>query len=206
MNKRWGAVALALGLAMAAALTPTAATAAPVEPAAAVAATTQINKLKSIWGGGWVLNVGQTEGTFAQEWPAQLWFNQNHDWNNRFKFRDGQADGWFMYENLYTGKCLAAAGLTVGVKVVQRTCNTSAPSQRWRLAGDTGFFDNFMPVRNKMIDNAFPSANLVMTQQSQAVGSLIVMLPWTAAQTQWWKSFRCGELFTNGTPNTPVSC
>jgi hypothetical protein len=206
MNKRWGAMALALGFAIAAALTPTAATAAPVEPDAAVNATIPINKLKSIWGGGWVLNIGQSEGNFAEEWPAQLWFNVNNDWNNRFKVRNGQIDGWYMYENLFTHKCLAASGSFSGAKVVQRTCSEFSDAQRWRLAGDTGFQNGYMPVRNKMVDADVPFSNLVMAQQAQAVGSLIVMKPFSGAQTQWWKSFRCGDVLNGGIISTPASC
>ena len=57
MNIRFGLAMLALGLAMIAALTSTAASAAPVGTTGTAG---QVNKLKSIWGGGWVLNVGQT--------------------------------------------------------------------------------------------------------------------------------------------------
>jgi hypothetical protein len=202
MRSRWGRAVMAFGLVLASTLTSTVVA---VGPAHALNSN-QINKLKSIWGGGWVLNVGQSEGALTHGHPAQLWFNVNHDWNNRWVVREGQTDGWWVYQNLYSGKCLTAVNTVSGAKVVQHTCDSNAPSQRWRMAGDLGWNNHHMPLRNKWVDSVNPSANLVLTQQSKTVGAAIIMSWWIGSDTQWWRSHRCGDYWSDGSITTPAGC
>lgn len=164
-----------------------------------------IRKLKTLWGGGFALNIGQNTGDQTNGAPAIAWYNRHNDWNNRWVLLNG-VDGYYQYKNLFTQQCLAATGTQNYSAVVQQPCSGFDPKQRWGLAGNQlGQIGWHMPLRNQWVDQQ-SGATRVLTTQSTTNGAPIIMFDWQGRDTQYWKPTSCGYASPTGPISTPQDC
>lgn len=136
---RWSklakAVSLSLALAAAAVVMQPLAT-----PAHAGAVVTQfvngdIVKLKTTWGGGWVLNFGETAGSTIEGRQALVHWNVAWDNQNRFLVTGPpvalNGHVWAMLKNRWSGLCLSAQPLADHTIVTQEFCSNFDAGQKW---------------------------------------------------------------------------
>ncbi|WP_432947734.1 hypothetical protein ACQPXM_11725 [Kribbella sp. CA-253562] len=124
----------------------------------AVPVTYKIFKFKTDWGGGWVLNVGGVEGLPVSGVPAQIHYNRDHDFNNRWVYRPTVSGSYSGNQliNLYTKLCLQAGD---DGAVVQRSCDATEPRQMWHWE---------IALRNEYYSRLH-NVGKVMTQSSTTV-------------------------------------
>jgi hypothetical protein len=127
-------LAVSLALAAAAVVTPQLA-----EPAHAGAVVSRFNpgdiiKIKTIWGGGYVLNFGESAGSHSPGVFAGVHWNSGWDNPNRFRVSDPWYESgmsWHMLVNRYSGLCMAALRLQNGAYVTQEPCDINSNTQWW---------------------------------------------------------------------------
>ncbi len=127
-------LALSLALAAAAVVAPQLA-----EPASAGAVVSRFNagdivKIKTIWGGGYVLNFGETGGSVDPGVFARVHWNTTWDSPNRFWVSDPWYESgmaWHMLVNRHSGLCMAAKRVVNGAYVTQEPCDINSNTQWW---------------------------------------------------------------------------
>jgi hypothetical protein len=165
-------LAAAFVLAAIAAIMPQPASAAPVVN---VFNKGDIAKIKTTWGGGYVLNVGGTNGSHLVGRFAQIHWNFSWDGPNRFEvIEEGPQQGgqrWYKLKNRHSGLCLAASQLWGGGFVSQQSCGSTDPNRYWAAINGLG---TSVPIRNLAFHQA--GLDMVLTQHTfEFVGSSISM-------------------------------
>ena len=99
-----------------------------------------IVKLKTVWGGGFVLNFGETAGSTTPGLQARVHWNTSWDHPNRFQVvGTAQSESgfhWYMLVNRHSGLCLTARIVANFAIVTQEHCSPVNANQRW--AGECG--------------------------------------------------------------------
>ncbi len=174
MRKTLRTLAAACALAAIATLMPQAASPASAAPVVNAFYQGDIIKMKTTWGGGWVLNFGGSAGSTLEGRIAQIHWNVPTDWNNRFEvFGSGHAEGnrlWFRLKNRYSTLCLTARDVFGGAHVRQYGCNGNA-DQYWSVYSSSS---GTVTIRNLAFQRA--GLSMVLTQATpNFVGSSIIM-------------------------------
>ena len=127
---------LALSLAAAAALVLTPPFSAPASAGAVMTGFIEgdVIKIKTTWGGGYVLNIGGTSGSFEPGVRTKIHWNSSWDNQNRFQVwgpwgEDGLT--WHMMMNRWSGLCLAVDRTDHTANVIQDHCNIWDNKQWW---------------------------------------------------------------------------
>lgn len=164
-------------------------------PASAGAVVSSFNygdivKVKTIWGGGWVLNIGDNNGSQTAGTPAKVHWNFSWDHSNRFyvdvgKFQNGF--WWHRLVNRRSGMCLAVKQIFHGKAVTQEQCDNS-DNQQW--AGEWWPGYSTVWIRNLAYHKSTSTA--ILSQYETAVGSPIQMLDFVNdPYRQEWELHSC---------------
>lgn len=168
-------LAVAVALAAVATILPQAASPASAGTVVNVFNRGDVVKVKTTWGGGYVVNLGGSAGSTLVGRLAQIHWNVSWDNPNRFEVveegpsYDGQR--YFKLMNRWSGLCLAASQLWGGGFVTQQSCNSTDPNRYWAAINGLG---GDVPIRNLAFQKA--GLDMVMTQSTfESVGSHISM-------------------------------
>ncbi|MET7549699.1 hypothetical protein ABZS94_28685 [Streptomyces sp. NPDC005500] len=170
-----------------------------LDSAAYADTTFPVVKIKTNWGGGNPLNVGQLNGEYQDGAPALVYANNSYDTNSRWIRLSGEFDGWFMFLNVWSGKCLSATSIAENSPVVQVTCNHSDSRQRWKADATLGYLTGgYTPIRNKWAKQMaalLSTYEPVLSQKEARIGAPVVMQRWKhLGLTQYWSSpVPCGS-------------
>jgi hypothetical protein len=177
---RWSklakAMSLSLALAAAATLMPQLATPAHAGAVVGRFEAGDVVKIKTIWGGGFVLNFGGSAGTTLPGVQAQVHWNTSWDNANRFLVvGPAHTEGgfvWHQLKNRWSGKCLAVRTVVNLATVTQEFCSPFDPNQQW--AGE--WWPGFSTVWIMNLGHRRAGLNTILTQVlRETVGSPIWM-------------------------------
>jgi hypothetical protein len=160
-----------------------------------------IIKLKTIWGGGYTLNVGGTAGTNAVNTVAKIHWNTGWDTPNRFQVRNVgnilYGFEWVMLQHRFPGAretpemCLAVENLSNLSWVSLQVCNPNDKRQYFAKEGQ--FYWGQVGNRFRNLAHHEIGLNTVLTQvQEQVVGTSIRMeFPNDTGNRQQWSAEDC---------------
>jgi hypothetical protein len=155
----------------------------------------KVYKLKTIWGGGYTMNVGESAGTTVNGARVQIYHNTTWDNPNRWTF-DNQWDefgvSWYTIRNKWSQQCLTAEA---DFTVTQRPCDVNDNRQYWSRAPNPIRPDGNFSSTIHNLDYRYRSVHRVLTQAGPWTGTRLWMDPMEYKITQYWRLIPC--------PNTP---
>ncbi len=132
-------------------------------------------KLKTTWGGGYVLNMGGGPGSTVAGVEPQIHWNAAWDNANRwetFGSITAYSTTWGQLMNRWSGLCLEVTNVGNGI-ITQEPCDANERAQYWNLS--TGLAKR---IDSLIYHDTYPANNFGVTQKSATVGSDVWMDFW----------------------------
>jgi hypothetical protein len=146
-------------------------------------------KLKTRWGGGYVLNIGGVPGSTVVGATPQIHWNDSWDNQNRWETLGSltaHSASWGMMKNRWSGLCLEVSDVLNGI-ITQEVCDTNNRAQYWNASTGTWKRLDSLAIRDWS-----PTSSVAVTQVDDAVGAQVWMDFWPIdTNRQTWSLVSC---------------
>lgn len=153
-------------------------------------------KLKTVWGGGFALNVGEKNGNTSSGYPAHLYHNSQWDGASRWVFENGWEEAglfWYTIRNRWSNQCLTLPDPgDVYHLVRQRPCDYLDNRQYWARDNVKQPYPDGVasaPIYN--LQDRYNGEFNVLTQFFPSEGAAMVMKGFDYQIAQYWKLNTC---------------